>query len=523
MPSSYTPKLRLTLPVTGELSGLWGDTVNSGVTTLLEAAVSGWAAVAMTDATYTLTTVNGSTDEARQMFLSVTGTLTTARNVICPTSSKLYFIKNSTTGGFAITLKTVSGTGISIPNGKAMVLACDGTNVLDATTYFTSLSTGALTATSLASSGALSGTSLTLSTTPLALASGGLGATTAAGGRTTLGSTVVGDAVFVAATAAAARGTLGSTTIGDALFVTATALAARKAILSEDALMPTISVTMASGAATVAMTAGVVSFRDASLADGTVTTLLAAPTALVIPSGATLGTSAGVLARVYVGVMNNAGTPELFVCTAWPYVGITEADIVGTTGIDATADSLRTVYAAANRANFPFRMLGYFESTQSVPGTWSSVASKVQSYGGQARDVEPVYFRAYKTSGQALTAGAVTQLSFTAQSDPGGLFSTPGHTDTYTIPVTGLYTFSAAATMSLTAGDRVLLALAVNGTEVARLVDISAGRTDTHTPNGSAQYYLAQGAYVSVNVYCSAAVTVTSGTALTYFSGCKTA
>ena len=139
MPSSYTPSLRLTLPVTGELSGTWGNTVNSGITNLLDAAVAGTAAVTMTDADYTLTTANGATDEARKMFVTLTGTLTAARNVICPSASKLYFIKNTTTGGFAVTLKTSAGTGISVPNGKSMVLYCNGTDVIDATNHYSSI------------------------------------------------------------------------------------------------------------------------------------------------------------------------------------------------------------------------------------------------------------------------------------------------------------------------------------------------------------------------------------------------
>jgi hypothetical protein len=73
------------------------------------------------------------------MFVVATGTLTAARNIICPTASKLYFVANNTTGGFAVTLKTSAGTGVSIPNGEAMVLYCNGTNVVNAITNFNAL------------------------------------------------------------------------------------------------------------------------------------------------------------------------------------------------------------------------------------------------------------------------------------------------------------------------------------------------------------------------------------------------
>lgn len=140
MPSSFTPSLRLTLPVTGENSGTWGDLVNTGITDLVDASIAGYAAITMTDANYTLTTVNGAADEARKMMLDISGTLSAPRNVICPTASKLYFIKNATAGGFAITLKTSAGSGISVPNGRSTVLLCNGTNVIEAVDYIGSLS-----------------------------------------------------------------------------------------------------------------------------------------------------------------------------------------------------------------------------------------------------------------------------------------------------------------------------------------------------------------------------------------------
>ena len=145
---AFTPSLRLTLPLTGTLDGTWGDTVNNGITSLTDSAIAGTATVIQGDvANYTLTSNSGATDEARNMFLNITGALTAARNVVCPTASKLYFIKNSTTGGFAITLKTAAGTGISIPNGGTiMALYCDGTNVIDAVGYLSALKICGLTA-----------------------------------------------------------------------------------------------------------------------------------------------------------------------------------------------------------------------------------------------------------------------------------------------------------------------------------------------------------------------------------------
>jgi hypothetical protein len=144
MPSSYTPSLRFVEPVTGELIGTWGDTMVQGFISLADAAIAGTASVTMTDANYTLTIADGATDEARRMFVVLTGTLTAQRNVVCPSVSKLYFVANTTTGAQSVVFKTNAGTGITVPNGEAMVLYCDGTNVVNAITYFASLDVGVL-------------------------------------------------------------------------------------------------------------------------------------------------------------------------------------------------------------------------------------------------------------------------------------------------------------------------------------------------------------------------------------------
>jgi hypothetical protein len=131
MPSTYTTRLRLTKQANGENSNTWGTIFNSQFADLIDVAIGGYASVAMTDADYTLTASNGVADEARNAMVRITGTLTLARNIIVPTASKLYFVHNATTGGFALTVKTTSGTGVVILNGDRRLVACDGTNVVE--------------------------------------------------------------------------------------------------------------------------------------------------------------------------------------------------------------------------------------------------------------------------------------------------------------------------------------------------------------------------------------------------------
>jgi hypothetical protein len=148
MTSTYSSNLRLELIGTGDQSSTWGSTTNTNLGTLLEQAISGVSDVVFsTDADKTLSTVNGGTDEARQMIINLTSTvvggLTATRNVIIPSVDKLYVVKNGTSGGRSIVVKTSAGSGVTITNGETTMVWCDGTNVYSALDYTPALTIGA--------------------------------------------------------------------------------------------------------------------------------------------------------------------------------------------------------------------------------------------------------------------------------------------------------------------------------------------------------------------------------------------
>lgn len=129
----YSASLRLALPTTGDLFGTWGTEINNSITQMVDQAIAGRAVVSMTsDANYTLTALNGTSDEARCAVLKITSTvsLTATRNVVCPVVPKLYIVENATTGGQAIQIIGATGTGVTIPNGRTYRVRCDGTNVV---------------------------------------------------------------------------------------------------------------------------------------------------------------------------------------------------------------------------------------------------------------------------------------------------------------------------------------------------------------------------------------------------------
>jgi hypothetical protein len=132
--ATYSNNLRLTLIGNGEQEGTWGDTTNTNLGTLLEQAISGYVTQVITDGTdTTITTPDGATGVARNMFIECTGSLSANRNLIVPAYKKLYCVFNNTTGGYAVTVKVSGQTGIVVRNGQKMLLVCNGTDIFVAT------------------------------------------------------------------------------------------------------------------------------------------------------------------------------------------------------------------------------------------------------------------------------------------------------------------------------------------------------------------------------------------------------
>lgn len=69
----------------------------------------------------------------------LTGVLTGNRNIIVPATVQQYWVYNNTSGAFTLTVKTASGTGVTVPQGTRIILYSDGTNVVNAETNTASL------------------------------------------------------------------------------------------------------------------------------------------------------------------------------------------------------------------------------------------------------------------------------------------------------------------------------------------------------------------------------------------------
>ncbi|CAB4122818.1 hypothetical protein UFOVP28_50 [uncultured Caudovirales phage] len=130
------------IPDSGSAVNTWGTLINSSFITLIDTAVAGYQSIALADADYTLSVSNGSTDQSRTAVLAFTGAITANRNIICPAVSKKYTIVNNCTGAFSLVVKTLAGSGITVPNGTTMSVWCDGTNYYPGVSYSSILTVG---------------------------------------------------------------------------------------------------------------------------------------------------------------------------------------------------------------------------------------------------------------------------------------------------------------------------------------------------------------------------------------------
>lgn len=146
----------------------------------------------------------------------------------------------------------------------------------------------------------------------------------------------------------------------------------------------TITGTVAASALTLGLSADTLTFRNATVGDGSVNTYNFADLSLVVPSGATLGTIDTIQSRLMLLAIDNAGTVELAVVNQSGGNNLDETTLISTIAIDATADSANVIYSTTARTNVPFRVIGFIESTQAIAGTWNTAPSTLQGAGGNA-------------------------------------------------------------------------------------------------------------------------------------------
>ena len=132
MASSTSTDLKLELITTGEKAGTWGTITNTNLQ-ILEQAASGYLTQNIGSADLALALSTYAVSNGKNLYYKFTGTLAANRTVTMPDGAERVFIVEDATArsssNYTLTVKTVSGTGVTIPIGAKIVLYSDGTNI----------------------------------------------------------------------------------------------------------------------------------------------------------------------------------------------------------------------------------------------------------------------------------------------------------------------------------------------------------------------------------------------------------
>ena len=138
MPTSYTSLLGLALPVTGELSGTWGDTVNDYITQYLDASVAGTQTISGSQTAVTLSKTtasslsqagSGATGSSQYLIINCTGNPASLLTITAPAASKPYIIINGTSTSQSVKIVGAGPTtGVTIPSGQRALVAWNGSD-----------------------------------------------------------------------------------------------------------------------------------------------------------------------------------------------------------------------------------------------------------------------------------------------------------------------------------------------------------------------------------------------------------
>ena len=134
MASTFSTNSKLEIITTGEKAGLWGNITNTNLQ-ILEQLSSGYLSLDVASSDQALALDNGATSNGKNLYFKLTGTLAANRTVTVPDSSeRIMVFEDATTRESSatiktLTIKTVSGTGVTVPPGAKLLVYSDATNV----------------------------------------------------------------------------------------------------------------------------------------------------------------------------------------------------------------------------------------------------------------------------------------------------------------------------------------------------------------------------------------------------------
>jgi hypothetical protein len=136
-----------------------------------------------------------------------------------------------------------------------------------------------------------------------------------------------------------------------------------------------LTLTGADGNALSSSNSARVAFRDSANTGKFNVRTISSPLTLTISSGSSLGVETGIKYRLYAGLLDVSGTPELCVWNPYNQFGkslkrFDENSLQTSTALATSSNTSQTIYSTTARPTVPFRYIGIAEVTNTT-GAWN--------------------------------------------------------------------------------------------------------------------------------------------------------
>lgn len=127
MSSTFTPNINAELQGVGDNPGTWGNVLNNAALAVIDSVFGGSQSISLSNVPVAINTT-----QSQNNIIRLTGTLTGNVVVTFPAIGRTYYIKNSTTGSFSVTIaRSGGGTTVVIPQGQGTFVVLDSAGVSD--------------------------------------------------------------------------------------------------------------------------------------------------------------------------------------------------------------------------------------------------------------------------------------------------------------------------------------------------------------------------------------------------------
>lgn len=123
--ATYNNNLRIAEIATGDEAGVWGNTTNYNLATLLTQAISGVTQVPVVSSAQALVSTDGVSDEARQAVIELTGTPGSNFFIYTPPANKVYIFKNSV-ATYTATIRVATARNGTTQSGATEIAIASG-------------------------------------------------------------------------------------------------------------------------------------------------------------------------------------------------------------------------------------------------------------------------------------------------------------------------------------------------------------------------------------------------------------